>query len=224
MLRYYNKILTTMILKRLLLGLCAAVSIGLTGCSSYALINSESFNTPVSKEVKTFRIVDGSVGHLPPGMTMVTYYNIAAAIREQMTERGYTEDPVSPILVNFGVSVHKELETEPLLPPNYFTCPYTPPYAPGPYPGYYPYFTYPRSYYWNYYSNAQVVTGIYKEGVLTIDIVDVPQKMPLFTSSVATIMNPSNNNFVSLQGVNEAVTSAFSKFPVAILPQYKSQK
>ncbi len=52
-------------------------------------------------------------------MEMVTYYNIAAAIREQMDERGFTEDPASPLLINIGITVHREIDTEPALPPGY---------------------------------------------------------------------------------------------------------
>lgn len=105
------------------------------------------------------------MGKLPPGMEMVTYYNIAAAIREEMLMRGFTESAESPLLVNIAVTTQREIATEPLMPPGgYF--PYNGPY--------YPYYMWPRyNYgpYWNpaYYSNAQVITGIYKEGVLTMD-------------------------------------------------------
>ena len=45
--------------------------------------------------------------------------------------------------------------------------------------------------YWaNYYANARIITGIYKEGVLSMDIVDIDKKEPLYSSSVATIMEP----------------------------------
>ena len=43
-------------------------------------------------DYNTFRIVTPDQGALPKGMQMVTYYNIAAAIREQMVDRGFTED------------------------------------------------------------------------------------------------------------------------------------
>ena len=85
----------------------------LTGCSPFALVNSETYNQSDMADYSTFRIVDPEMGKLPPGMKMVTYYNIAAAIREQMVERGYTEDPNSPLLINFGVTVHHEVTTEP---------------------------------------------------------------------------------------------------------------
>ncbi len=148
---------------------------------------------------------------------MVTYYNIAAAIREQMIMRGYTESPTSPLLINIGLTVHREIETEPAIPPGY--SPYAGPY----YNGYYPYFMYPRYNYWaNYYSNARIITGIYKEGVLTMDMVNIRKKLPLYSSSVATILENGNTQFRNLEGIAEAVHTLFSKFPVPLLPQYRN--
>lgn len=184
----------------------------LTACSPFSLVNSEVYNNADLRSYKTFRIVTPDMGKLPPGMQMVTYYNIAAAIREQMVERGFTEDPTSPLLINIAVTTQREIQTEPAIPPGYF--PYNGPY--------YPYWMYPRSMYWNsYYANAQVITGIYKEGVLTMDMVNIDEKIPLFSASVATIINNGQGQYRNLEGIAEAVQVLFSKFPVPLLPQYK---
>lgn len=84
---------------------------------------------------------------------------------------------------------------------------------------------YPRQYYWPAYNpNAQVITGIYKEGVLTMDMVNIQQKIPLFSASVATVLeNGSMSQFRNLSGINEAVQTLFSKFPVPLLPQYRGK-
>lgn len=188
----------------------------LSACSPFSLVNSESYNNADLSSYKTFRIVTPADGHLPPGMEMVTYYNISAAIREQMVDRGFTEDPNSPLLINIGVTVHREIQTEPAVPPGY--SPYWGPY----YNGYYPYFMWPRDYYWsNYYANAQIITGIYKEGVLTMDMVNIDTKVPLFSASVATIMENGQAQFRDLKSIAEAVQTLFSKFPVPLLPQYR---
>lgn len=200
------------------LSLLAFVMLLLTGCSPYTLVNNEVYNNADLASYHTFRIVTPDEGSLPPGMQMVTYYNIAAAIREQMVERGFTEDPTSPMLVNIGLTVHREIATEPALPPGYF--PYNGPY----YNGCYPYFMYPRSYYYNYYANAQVITGIYKEGVLTMDIINIQEKLPLYSSSVATIIENGQAQFRNLSGIAQAVDVLFSKFPVPLLPQYRHSK
>lgn len=203
------------------LGLIMVVAL-FTGCSPYTLVNNEVYNNADLSEYHTFRIVTPDDGKLPPGMQMVTYYNIAAAIREQMVERGFTEDVNSPLLINIGLTVHKEIQTEPALPPGYPA--YPPPYR-GPYfNGYYPFYMYPRDMYWrNYYANAQVITGIYKEGVLSMDIVNIQEKIPLYSASVATIMNNGQGQFRNLTGIAEAVNTLFSKFPVPLLPQYKNR-
>lgn len=198
-----------------ILGLIA-FALMMAGCSPFSLVNSETYNNADLSSYHTFRIVSPSDGSLPPGMEMVTYYNITAAIREQLVERGFVEDPNSPMLINIGITVHCEIQTEPALPPGYFT-------ASGPYyTGYYPYFMYPRNYYWDsYYANAKVITGIYKEGVLTMDIVNIVDKVPLYSASVATILENGNAQFRDLSGIAQAVHTLFSKFPVPLLSQYR---
>ncbi|MCM1032852.1 MAG: DUF4136 domain-containing protein [Odoribacter sp.] len=203
-------------MKKLLFIATFVTGLLLSACSPFTLVNSETYNNADLASYRTFRIVSPADGELPPGMQLVTYYNIASAIREQMIIRGYTEDSSSPLLINIGLTVHHEIETEPALPPGYFAPPA------GPYfNGYYPYFMYPRSYYWNnYYANARVITGIYKEGVLTMDMVNIDTKIPLYSASVATILENGNAQFRNLTGISEAVTTLFSKFPVQVEPQY----
>ena len=94
-----------------------AVLLALSGCSPYSLTSSETYNGANMRDFSTFRIVTPDEGTLPPGMEMVTYYNIAAAIREQMVDRGYTESPTSPMLINIGLTVRKEIATAPLVQP-----------------------------------------------------------------------------------------------------------
>lgn len=191
----------------------------LAACGPFTLVNSETYNNADLAEYKTFRIVTPADGSMPPGMQSVTYYNIAAAIREQMLERGFTESPTSPLIINIGITVHREIETQPALPPGY--TPYSGPY----YNGYYPFFIYPRYNYWSsYYANAQVITGIYKEGVLTMDIVNIDKKLPLYSASVATIIDNGDGQFRNLKGIAEAVQTLFSRFPVPVLPQYAKYK
>ncbi|MDE5750764.1 MAG: DUF4136 domain-containing protein [Duncaniella sp.] len=214
---------------RKIFGLMAVMClVVLSGCSPFSLLNSTTYNDADLAQYSTFRIVTPDEGKLPPNMEMVTYYNIAAAIREQMVERGYKEDPTSPLVVNIGLTVRKEIATEPALPPGGF------PYAGPFYNGVGPWFMVPRGYYWpnysytnylnNYYSNAQVITGIYKEGVLTMDMVNMAEKLPLYSSSVGTILENGDSQFRNLQGIAEAVDMLFSKFPVKILPQYQTSK
>lgn len=216
----------------------ASLGMAMTSCSPFSLVSSQTYNNANLADFHTFRIITPDDGSLPPGMEAVTYYNIAAAIREQMVERGYVESPESPIIINIGLTVHKEVQTEPLSfvdpGPMWGPGPGMPPPppggpghwfpygGPGPAPGFAPYFMMPRSYYWN--PNAQVVTGIYREGVLTMDIVDMATRQALFSSSVATILQPGDAQFRNLTGIAEAVQTLFQKYPVPLLPQYRSNK
>lgn len=208
-----------------------------TGCSPYVLTNSESYVGADLSSYKTFRIVTPHDGDLPPGMTLVSYYNIAAAIREQMVDRGFTEDPSSPLLVNIGLTVRKELvdvpvtqtiQTGPSLPPPPpapLPRPVRPGIVPGPGPamnGVVPVFMYPRSYYWpNYTTVTQWVPSIYKEGVLTMDLVNIDKEEPVYTASVATILDNGNSQLQSLSGITKAVKVLFSKFPVPMINNKK---
>ncbi len=199
-------------------GLISAIY-ALAGCSPYALVSNETYNNANLSSYHTFHIVTPDEGKLPPGMQEVTYYNIAAAIREQLVERGFKEDPSSPLLVNIALTVKREIATEPAIPPG--GIPYAGPYWGPVYNGYSPFYMYPPSYWSNYYANARIITGIYKEGVLTMDIVNIQKQIPLYSASVATILQNNESRFRDLEGIAEAVNVLFSKFPVPILPQYK---
>lgn len=182
------------------------LSIAVAGCSRYTLLNSETYHTSLLKDQKTFRIVNTDEGNIPPGLTVATYYDISNLIREQLKSRGYSEDPNSPMYVNFGFTIAKNIETEPVTPPNYFPFP-----GPFPGPGYYPYFMYPRQNYWrNQY--PLVVTDIYKQGVLTMDIVYIPDKELLYTASVSSKLSKSNG-YGDYKQLSQAVNSLFVKFP-----------
>ena len=88
------------------------------------------------------------------------------------------------------------------------------PGAPLPPPGG-PQFVYPRTYYTTY---TQWVPTVYQQGTLIMDLVNLPQKQMLYTSSVATILDGSGR-LQTLQGIAEAVKVLFSKFPVPIPKQ-----
>lgn len=239
--------------------LSLAIAVMLTGCSPYSLTFSEVYNQGDLASFKTFRIVTPDQGSLPPGMTMVTYYNIAAAIREQMVDRGYTEDANSPMMVNFALTVKESLvnvpytQTIPTGDPGPVIVPVPAPRprpvvpdrpiiangGPGPaimpgvtqrvpqapammpqgpaVNGMVPYFIYPRSYYWpNYTTVTQWVPSLYKEGVLTMDLVDMAGKEPIYSASVATILDNGDSQLRSLSGIADAVKVLFSKFPVGV--------
>lgn len=84
---------------------------------------------------------------------------------------------------------------------------------------------YPRRYYWNNPAlyDTEVVTGIYREGVLTMDMFDISTRTALYSASVATILDNGDTQFRNLKGIAEAVQTLFSKFPIPLQPKYKKQ-
>lgn len=196
-------------MKKFIITILSILGLLSSSCSPFSLVNSTVYNNSNLSAYKTFRIVAPPEGTLPPGMTMVTYYNIAAAIREQMIERGFVESADSHLLVNIALTVQKKIETAPALPPGYYA-----------YNGMYPFYMYPRNLYWqSYYANAKVITGIYKEGVLTMELVDMEKHIALYSSSVSTILQPGESQFRNLSEIAQAVKVLFSEFPVKLLPQ-----
>lgn len=217
-------------------GLLMAVS---TSCSSYTLVNSEETVGTNLARFKTFRIASPTDGSMPAGMTDVTYYNIAAAIREQMVERGFVESPDAQLLVNFGITVQTGITDVPYTNTVSTTVPGVaiapPPPAPAPAPspepgpafppgrrpqgpppgrphGFTPAFIYPRTYYTTY---TQWIPTVYKEGTLIMDLVNLADKQMIYTASVATILDGSGR-FQTLEGIAKAVNVLFSKFPIPI--------
>lgn len=54
-----------------------------------------------------------------------------------------------------------------------------------------------------------------------MDFVNIAEKLPLYSASVATIINNGTGQFRNLEGIAQAVQTLFSKFPVPLLPKYK---
>ena len=204
-----------------------AGAMSLSGCSQFSLVNNEVYNDANLADYHTFRIVTPDEGTLPEGMNAVTYENIASAIAQQLEARGYVQDPNSNILVNIAVTTHREVEqipVAPVAPLGPVMAPPPPPPGPGPwgfpYHGpYYPHFIYPRYYYGPYWTTPRVITDIYKEGVLTMDLVDLKDRLPLYSASVASIIEQGQSGlseYRNLQEIQKAVQVLFSKFPVKI--------
>jgi hypothetical protein len=184
----------------------------LTGCSPYTLLNSTTYNNADIRDFTTFRIAKPKGGRLPPHMSMIDYQNISNAIRTQLELRGLREDPESPILANFGLTIKTTLETEPAIPPGF--------YSPGYWNGFGPWRNYwitPRqAYLQNYYQNAEIITGIERNGVLTIDMVDTKDLQYVWSASVESVLTPGNTQLRNQASIQQIVALAFSKYPIPL--------
>lgn len=205
-------------MKRTSLILLVFIMMALSGCSPYHLVNSRTCNGCDLSIYHTFRIVTPDEGSLPPDIEPVTYYNIAAAIREQMIKRGFKESPTSNMMINIGISVNKEIGNQSTLPPGHQT------YQGPTFNGCYPYFIYGRD---SYQSADEVeserMSKISREGVLTIDFVNTEQGILIYTASVSTIFDNGTSRIRDLKGIAEAVNTLFSKFPEPLLPRYRDE-
>ena len=206
----------------LLLGLCLIATL-LYGCSSFSTVYSETYNKPALEDTHTFRIVDPSMGHLPNGMSMSVYNNITNAIRKEMIARGYTESSTSKLLVNFAVTIHREIESAPPVPTSGQQSDTSE--TAGPYCNRtYPYFIYPRSNYWSAtYAIQPVEGGIYKVGVLTVDIIDTATMTPLYTASASNVMNSMATRYRRPKNIAKAVAKIFSEFPIPATPKHSDK-
>ena len=203
-------------MKKLFFSLIVIFGVIIYGCSHYTLLNNTVYNNADISSIRTFRIATAQLDQLPPKMTMPDYYNISNAIRQQLIARGYTETNESPILINFGLTIQTSIQTEPALPPGYY-----PGYWNG-FGGWQNYWVYPRSLYLqNYYQNAELITGIQKEGVLTIDMVDTDSHSYVWSASVESILTPGNTQIRNNSAIQEIVALAFKKLPIPLPGQKK---
>lgn len=179
----------------------------LGSCSNYELLNSSVYNPQKLASIKTYRIAKPNADQLPPNMNMTDYHNIAMAIKQQLSLRGLVEDSTSVNLVNFGLTVKTSIVTQ----SNY---PAPPPYWYG-FGGWNSYWMYPRyNYLPAYYGNIQLVSEIQKNGVLTIDIVDIKDNTYLWSASVENLVNSMDQQILPYSEVLPLVATAFSEFPI----------
>ena len=205
-------------MRNMVLAALAILAFATTSCSSFSLVYSEEFPDQNIANYKTFRIVEPKEGELAPGVEMVTYHNIVSSIKTELLERGFKEDKNSTLLVNLGITVKNDVQTE-QVPTNPFF------YGPGPMgpvPVFAPYFIAPRYEYWGPTTN--VVTGVYEKGVLTMDMVDTKKKTPVYSSAVSAMLGDNDAKYRDIHAIHEAVSVLFSKFPVPLLPKYANKK
>ncbi|MDD6210230.1 MAG: DUF4136 domain-containing protein [Bacteroidales bacterium] len=192
-------------MKKRILSVFAAVLL-LSSCGpSFQLVQSNVYNDANLASYQTFSFMPWNSEDMPKSMSEIDYNNIATAIINDMQERGYKYVPKGgQIEINIGVSEKLNVQTIPAIPPAYQGT------------GLYGYRWYgPRAAYLNsYYSNANLLTGVNQEGLLTIDMVDAKKNAYIFSSTVGSIFNKSMNVIQNTSQIQQAVNELFKKFPV----------
>lgn len=174
----------------------------LCSCSPYTLENSKVLNNANLSTYKTFTIQPADAANLPEGALMGDVENIYKAIANQLIARGYKEVPSNPdMLVCLAMSVSQKIETKDALPPTTGRF------------GYH-YFGARASYVHSYYDDAKIISGISKEGLLMMDIVDASNNVHIFCAEVSAIAD--GTKIKDMQQIQEAAAKLFSKFPVEL--------
>lgn len=168
----------------------------LAACSSYTVLDSKVYNQAVLSQYKTFAIAAPESNAMPPGMTMRDYDALATAVRDQLIRRGYEEASNPDLVVYIGISVNDKIETKDAIPP---TAPY--------------YFGRRGAWMRNYYSDTKVITGVSKEGIVSVDIVDEKEQKVVYAGSVSSLVD-RQQHIRDLDELNKAMTDLFKKFPV----------
>lgn len=174
-----------------------------TSCGSgFSLQNSDVLNHADFTQFKTFTVIEPSMDQLPEFMSKIDFENIATAISTELEQRGFTRVKNSPdMIVNFGISSRQKIETKDAIPTA----------APMHYR-----FMGPRTAYLDsYYSDAKVISDIYQEGLLTVDMVDARKNVHIFNATISAVTDQSGTNVKDLEKLQAAADVLFSKFPVS---------
>jgi len=185
--------------RRLTTLLTLAAMTGLAACASGPQVRTASDPTANFAQYQTFGFVD-PLGTDSRGYQSIVSQQLKTATRREMEARGYRYDAASPqLLVNFLASLNDKMRV---------TSTPAPVYAGG-------YYGYRRGFYqpWPMYQESTTVSE-YKEGTLTIDVIDAARKQLLWESTVTKSVTSKDMDNVS-GALDAAVTSAFAKFPVS---------
>ncbi|MFC0182095.1 protein of unknown function [Pseudarcicella hirudinis] len=163
----------------------------LTSCSPYRIVNNHVDKEVDFKNYKTFSFTtDIEVQGLTRDIKNSSTINeIKRAISSELKSRGYHPDLKSDLLVNIGLVVQEKIQTRET---NFRDAPR--------YVG-------QRRYSWK---SETVEVGRYKEGTLSVDLVDVKQNRLVWEAAVTTVLDKDSHR---PENVDKAVRALFRKFP-----------
>jgi Domain of unknown function (DUF4136) len=189
------------------LGVCAlvaAIGVLFTACANTPTIHRETNPAATFSSYKTFGFLSPLATDKFPYESLLTQH-LKDATRQAMESKGYVLSTSAPdLLLNFYVNIQNKQDVR--------TTPGSAAYAGYGYPGgYYGY----RTGYYRVYNTATIETVNYKQGTLTIDLVDAKQKVLAWT---ATAENRISNNALQDPGpaIDTLVTNLMSPLPAAV--------
>lgn len=181
------------------LALAAAPLLALAACASGPDVRALSDPSANFTQYQTFGFAE-PLGTDRSGYQSIVSQQLKAASRRELEARGMRYEPTSPqLLVNFNAQLDDKMRVT--------TTP-EPMMAPG-------YYGYRRGFYqpWPMYAERTDVTQ-YKEGTLTIDLIDAGRKQLVWEATVTKSITSKDTQNVGA-ALDSAVTAAFAKFPIA---------
>jgi uncharacterized lipoprotein len=167
----------------------------LAACSSVKVSNTESAANTDFAKYKTFDFYKLTAS----GDTSSKGFDervavLKSAINAELSKRGYTQSSNNPeLLVNIGIQVEEKAQTRET---DWRTD------------GRYTYIG-QRNYSWK---SEEIVTGYYKEGTVTVHLVDAAKNSMIWKGTVQDIL-PSKASKIE-EVANKAMKSLFEKYPV----------
>jgi hypothetical protein len=190
--------------KLYLCALAATVTVLVSACTNTPTIHRETNPASTFGSYKTFGFLSPLATDKFPYESLLTQH-LKDATRQAMESKGYAFSTSAPdLLLNFYVNIQDKQDVR--------TTPGSPTYVGYGYPGgYYGY----RSGYYRVFNTATIETVNYKQGTLTVDLVDAKQKVLAWT---ATAENRISNGALKDPGpaIDTLVTSMMSALPSAV--------
>lgn len=180
-------------MKELVIALLILIS---AGCSSYRVVRDQADNTANWSSYQTFTFIDTNrIDPSPRDTYQTAIEQVKQAVAQELGKRGYRQIPSSELgnqadlLVNIGGVINEKTQTRP-------TTIYEAPRYTG-----------QQRYHWQ---SQEVSVGTYKEGTLSIHLVDARRNNLLWDAAVTSILKKGN---VTSQQISEGISQLFTKFP-----------
>jgi Domain of unknown function (DUF4136) len=184
--------------------LAAAATVLIGACANPPTIHRETNPASTFSSYKTFGFLSPLATDKFPYESLLTQH-LKDATRQAMESKGYVFSASAPdLLLNFYVNIQDKQDVR--------ATPGSATYARYGYPGgYYGY----RSGYYRVTNTATVETVNYKQGTLTVDLVDAKQKVLAWT---ATAEGRISNDALKNPGpaIDTLVTNMMSELPAAV--------
>ncbi|CAN5215248.1 DUF4136 domain-containing protein [soil metagenome] len=169
---------------------------GIMGCSSYRIARNQGDKSTNWTTYRTFAFIDTTrIDPTPSAAYQAAIAQVERAVGTELTKRGYQQlasnQPASQsdLLVNIGVVVNEKTQTRQ-------TTIYEAPRYIG-----------QRRYHWQ---SQDVPVSTYKEGTISLHIVDAKQNALIWDAAVASVLGKKG---ATPEQINEAVNKVFTKFP-----------